>query len=525
MKYKVLITDPISESGIKLLESNNCEVIIKTDSPKYIDDIIENIDAWIIRSGTKILDIHIKKAKNLKIIGRAGVGIDNIDLDAATQHGIVVTNVPDGNSISAAEHTLAVILALSRNLHLGYDSLMKGKWDRANLIGNEIRNKTLGVVGLGKIGKEVIIRSQAFGLNVLGYDPFVDKNILNNDDVQIVSLDKLITDSDIISLHIPLNDSTKNLFDMKKLKKMKASAKIINVARGGIINEQDLASALNQNLIAGAGIDVFENEPLDKKNPLLKAKNCLLTPHLGASTYEAKEGVSKSICQQIIDFLEKNKLKSALNLPISDMSIFKKLQPFLNLAEVIGKIQSQLINSSIQKIKITCYGKFLDPKPISIAVVKGLLSNVVDDRLNYINALNVAEERGIEIINSLNNSTDKYENLVDVDVFTKNQTINIGGSVFFGKEFRILKFMKHDISFIPEGRILLKRNEDKPGVVGKIGTILGNFGVNIAEYILSRPYKNESPISIIKVDNKLNQKCLEKLNEIDEIIEVKQFKI
>ena len=525
MKYKVLITDPISDSGIKLLKDNDCEIIDRSNSSKSINNIIETIDAWIIRSGTKILKSDIQKAKNLKIIGRAGVGVDNIDINTATKYGIVVMNVPDGNSISAAEHTLAMILALSRNLHLGHQSLIKGKWERSNLVGNEIRNKTLGVIGLGKIGNEVIDRALSFRLKILGYDPYIDKDKYHNERVTIVSLDELIANSDIITLHVPLNDSTKNLINLKKIEMMKPGCKIINVARGGIINEYDLAKALNQNLISGAGIDVFENEPLSKDSPLINAKNCLLTPHLGASTIEAKEGVSISICHQTVEFLKNNELNNAINLPISDMNTLKKIQPFLNLAELIGKIQSQLIESSIQKIKIICYGKKIEPKPISIALIKGLLSNMIDDRVNYINALSIAHERGIEIISSSNNNIDKYENLIDIFVHTKKNIINVGGSVFFDDEYRILKFMNHDINFIPEGRILLKRNEDTPGVVGKVGTILGEFGVNIAEYILSRPYKNESPISIIKVDNKLNQKCLEKLNEIDEIIEVRQFKI
>ena len=250
MKYKVLITDPISDSGIKLLKDNDCEIIDRSNSSKSINNIIETIDAWIIRSGTKILKSDIQKAKNLKIIGRAGVGVDNIDINTATKYGIVVMNVPDGNSISAAEHTLAMILALSRNLHLGHESLIKGKWERSNLVGNEIRNKTLGVIGLGKIGNEVIDRALSFRLKILGYDPYIDKDKYHNERVTIVSLDELIANSDIITLHVPLNDSTKNLINLKKIKMMKPGSKIINVARGGIINEYDLAKALNQNFIS-----------------------------------------------------------------------------------------------------------------------------------------------------------------------------------------------------------------------------------------------------------------------------------
>ena len=525
MKYKVLITDPISDSGVRILENNNCEIINKVNDKKNIDKTINQIDAWIIRSGTQISKEHISKAKKLQIIGRAGVGVDNIDINAATKYGIVVMNVPDGNSISAAEHTMAMILALSRNLHLGHITLKEGLWERANLIGNELRGKKIGVVGLGKIGREVIDRALSFGVKILGYDPYVNKDLYSQDNIEIVDIDRLTRESDIVTLHVPLNDSTKNLFDLKRIKMMKKTAKIINVARGGIINESDLATALNDDIISGAGIDVFSNEPLTSNNPLNSAKNILLTPHLGASTYEAKEGVSLSICQQIIDFLEENKLNNAVNLPISDMAILNKIQPYLKLSELIGRIQSQLVDEPIVKIEIKCYGSISEVKPISIALVKGLLSNVIDNRINYINALSIAEERGIELINTLNPQIDKYENLIDTYIYTNDKVVNVGGSVFFGDEFRILKFMNHNINFVPEGHILLKRNKDIPGVVGKVGTILGECGINIAEYILSRPHKKEAPISIIKVDHSLSQDTLNQLKEIKEIIEIRQFEI
>ena len=525
MKYKILVTDPISDTGISILKDNDCEVIDCTEDKSKISDIIHEIDGWIIRSGTQITPDNIQSAKKLQVIGRAGVGIDNINLSSATKYGVVVMNVPDGNSISAAEHTMAMILTLSRNVHIGHSTLNEGSWERANLVGNELRNKTLGVVGLGRIGREVISRALSFDMKILGYDPYVNKELFNNDKVEIVDIDELTKNSDIITLHVPLNDSTKDLFDSKRLSKMKKNSKIINVARGGIINESDLADALNNDIISGAGIDVFSSEPLAVDNPLSKAKNILLTPHLGASTYEAKEGVSLSICNQVVNFLKESKLDNAVNVPISDMGILKKLQPYLELSELIGKIQSQLIDEPVTKVKIDCYGPIDDVKPISIGLIKGLLSSIVDNRINYINALSIAEERGIELSNTFTPQIDKYANLIDCYVYTDNRTINVGGGVFFGDKFRILKFMDHEINFNPEGYIILSRNKDIPGVVGKVGTILGESGINIAEYILSRPKIKENPISIIKVDNSLSQDCLKELNKIDELIEIRQFKI
>ena len=530
IKFKVLISDPISDSGIKILEDNNCEIINKVNSKDTINDVIDKIDAWIIRSGTQITPIEIKAAKKMQVIGRAGVGIDNINLNEATKNGVVVMNVPDGNCISAAEHTMAMILALLRNLHTGHITLGQGLWERANLVGNELKGKTLGVVGLGKIGKEVIDRALSFGLKVLGYDPYVNADLYNEVKIKIVDLDRLTKESDIITLHVPLNKSTTELFNLKRMKMMKKEAKIINVARGGIINESDLVKALNEDIISGAAIDVFLNEPLIKDSPLITAKNCLLTPHLGASTYEAKESVSTSICQQVADFLNHEKLMNVVNFPVSDINILKEIQPYLELSELIGMIQSQLIDEPIVKIEVICSGSYAEAsldgvkRPITVAFIKGLLSKVIDNRINYINALSIAEERGIELINTLS-SSNKYENLIDTHVYTNNKVFNIGGSISFGNEFRILKFMNHDINFIPKGNILFKRNKDTPGVVGKIGTVLGEYNVNIAEYILSRPQKEEAPISIIKIDNRLDKDCLAKLKNIEEIIEIRQFKV
>ena len=362
-------------------------------------------------------------------------------------------------------------------------------------------------------------------MKIIGYDPHVNQNLFDVDKVKIDSLENLFKTSDLITVHVPLNDSTKDLIDSKALSNMKREAKIVNVARGGIINEKDLADALNDDLISGAGIDVFSKEPLTKDNPLLNAKNILLTPHLGASTYEAKEGVSVSICEQSIDFVNNSKLTNAINVPIGDMSVLKKIQPFLDMCELLGKIISQLIDESVVKIEINCFGITEDVKPMSIAFVKGLLSNVIDDRVNYINALSIAEERGIEIFNTFNSQSEKYANFVDTKIYTRDKIFNIGGGVFFKDEFRILRFMEHDINFIPKGNTILLKNKDVPGVVGKVGTILGVSGINIAEYILSRPQKNETPISVIKVDDILDDNCIKNLNNLDEIIEVKQFNI
>ena len=307
--YKVLVTDPISDKGLAIITDAGLELVYEPAlSPDELNAAVVDVHGWVIRSGTTITAEHLELAKKLQVIGRAGVGVDNIDIKAATNKGVLVMNMPDGNTISAAEHTMALISTLSRNIQLGHLGLMNGECNRHKLAGNELRGKTLGVVGLGRIGRELIKRAHGFEMKILGYDPYVNQEMFNPEKVKVVDLDELTTESDFISVHVPLTDNTRDLYDANRLAMMKPTARIINVARGGIINEADLANALNNGVIAGAALDVFVSEPLGEDSPLVTAKNILLTPHLGASTHEAKEGVSLGICEQVRDFLQEEKL-------------------------------------------------------------------------------------------------------------------------------------------------------------------------------------------------------------------------
>ena len=317
---KILFTDPLHNEGIRLLKNANFEVIDGTNASieKKIS-LSSNVDAWLIRSGTTINKKAIDRAQNLKIIGRAGVGVDNIDIEYATKRGIVVTNTPDVNTTSACEHTIALMLTLSRNISLGDQSIKIGNWNRDELIGTELRSKTIGIIGMGKIGRELMKRCLSFDMKILAYDPYVNKALIESKNVDLVSLDELFSNSDFISTHVPLNDNTRDLINKESFSLMKSNVRIINVARGGIINEQDLADALKKNKIAGAAIDVFSKEPIETNNPLINAPNVILTPHLGASTEEAKKGVSTAICKQVIDYLLNDKISNALNFPITKL--------------------------------------------------------------------------------------------------------------------------------------------------------------------------------------------------------------
>ncbi len=525
--YKVLVTDPISQNGLDILSDSDIEVINLTNpSQDEICKILPDIHAWIVRSGTKITSDYIKQAKKLQIIGRAGVGVDNIDIDESTNHGIIVMNMPDGNTISAAEHTMAMISCLSRNIQLGHMGLVSGSWDRHKLVGNELKGKALGVIGLGRIGREVIKRASSYDMSILGYDPYVNQSMFDENKIKVVDLDYLTENSDIITIHVPLIDSTKDLFDYKRISKMKNDAKLINVARGGIVNEEDLSKALKNDVISGAAIDVFKEEPLNENSPLLKTKNILLTPHLGASTFEAKEGVSVGICRQIVDFLNKGKLANPINMPFSDLTKIKTMKPFLDISLLMGKLQSQIDNEPIDSVSIECFGEIEDTKPIVLSFLIGLLEKTSDIKLNFVNSGSIANDRGINYTHSHNSKSIDYSNLIISKIKnSKGKEYTISGSVFDKGHLRLVEIMGFEIDVMPEGNMLLIENLDVPGVIGKVGKILGDSEINIAEFLLSRTSKGDNAFSIVKVDDKISEILMKTLQDLDEIMNVIQLKV
>ena len=521
---KVLVSDPITKAGMAILKEADFDVVYLPDaSDDEKADACKDVHAWVVRSGTQATANMINSADNLQVIGRAGVGTDNIDITAATRKGIVVMNTPDVNTISAAEHTVAMMLALSRNIPLGHGGIIKGQWNRNALVGTELRNKTLGVVGLGKIGREVIQRSRSFNMNILGFDPYVSQDMFDEEEVRVVDLDTLTSESDYITLHVPFIDSTKDLFDFDRLCRMKDSARIINVARGGIINEADLAKALNEDKIAGAAIDVFTSEPIGENNPLVKAKNIVMTPHLGASTAEAKEGVSLAVCEQVRDYLLHEKLANAINMPISDLAKLKEIQPNLDLSEAMGKLQSQLETGVIQKVHIECAGSMEETKPAMLAFLKGLLSSRIPDRVNYVNAESLALDLGIKIEYSYSSNCGSYENLIRTQVTGENGSNQINGSIFENKRLRLVKILGYEMDITPRGTLLFVHNKDVPGVVGKVGTALGSSQINIGAYILSRDAVDGEAFAVIRVDNEVPEKILTELADMQEIISIQQI--
>ncbi len=521
---KILISDPIADNGLDILNKSGLDTLYLPEATtEEILRYSKDIHGWIIRSGTIISSDIINQCQNLQVIGRAGVGVDNIDFTSATRKGVIIMNTPDVNTISAAEHTVALILALSRNIHLGHLSLNDGKWNRNELVGSELRNKTLGIIGLGKIGREVMSRCRSFNMNLIGFDPFINQDILSDNEIRITDLDTLTETADYITIHVPLSDKTRDLFNYERLCRMKSDARIINVARGGIINENDLAKILKEEKISGAAIDVFTSEPINKNHPLVGVPNILLSPHLGASTIEAKDGVSRTICEQVRDYLISGKLTNALNMPISNMETLNDIKSLLDLAELLGSIQSQMSIGPIKSISIECQGKINEPKSIALAFVKGLLESIVPERINYINAETIAKELGLTIEFHYSSSESSYLNLISTKVIINNKTIQLDGSVFDDGRPRIVNILGREMEVTPKGAMLFVENKDIPGVIGKVGTMLGNLKINIAAYLLNRDIKNDSAFAVIRVDNSLSDRDLEALLDIEEINSVQQI--
>lgn len=523
---KVLVSDPITDAGMAILKDAGLDIVYLPDgTSEEKQTAAMDVHGWIIRSGTKITADMIQSAENLQVIGRAGVGVDNIDFPSATRKGIVVMNTPDVNTISAAEHTVALMLTLSRNIHLGHSGLEKGEWNRNQLVGTELRHKTLGIVGLGKIGREVMDRCRSFGMKMIGYDPFVNQDMFREDEIKIVDLDTLTETADFITLHVPLNDHTRDLFDFERLCRMKPTARIINVARGGIINEADLAKAVIEEKIAGAAIDVFTSEPIDGTHPLIGIPNIVLSPHLGASTKEAKEGVSKAICEQVRDYLLHEKLSNALNMPITDMAKLKEIQPYLELAELLGNLQSQFADGPISHVSIECTGTADETKPISLACLKGLLQTHVPERINYINAETIAKELGVELDLHYSTAESSYRNLISTKVTINGIEYRLDGSVFEDARPRLVNIWGREMEVTPRGTMLFVENKDVPGVIGNVGTFLGGLNINIAAYLLNRNGGNGKAFAVIRLDNSLSKDNLKAMREIDDIQSISQIQV
>jgi len=499
---KVLVSDNLAEEGIELLRENP-DITVDVKPKMELQELIKHIseyDALLVRSATKVTGEVIDAAKNLKVIGRAGVGVDNIDVEAASKRGILVMNTPGGNTISAAEHTMSMLLALSRCIPQANVSLKSRQWEKKKFLGTEIFKKTLGIIGVGRIGAEVAKRAQSFGMEIIAYDPYISKAHAREISVKLVSFPELIKQADYITIHAPLTSETKHIVNRETINQMKGGVKIINCARGGIIDEAALAEGVKSGKVGGAALDVFENEP-PFDSPILGLENIIVTPHLGASTEEAQINVARDIALQVLDFLKKGIVRNAVNMPELDPEKMKTLGPYIDLCEKLGRLQAQIGEGGFTQIVVQYSGEILrhEIKPLTIALLKGLLEPILEREVNFVNAPLIVQERGIKVIESKVSKVEDFANLIVVQAMTEKGENMVAGTLLGKKEPRLVRIGEFDLDVIPEGYMLLCSNLDKPGVIGKIGTILGNRKINIAGMQVGRKTVGGKALTIINV--------------------------
>jgi D-3-phosphoglycerate dehydrogenase len=518
---KVLVSDSLSEKGIEILEKG-AEVDVRTGmSPEELKACIGEYDALVVRSQTQVTEDVIKAAENLKIIGRAGVGVDNIDVEAATQRGIIVINAPEGNMISAAEHTIAMMMAISRNIPQANQSMRAGKWDRKLFMGVEVRGKTLGVVGLGRIGTEVAKRAQGMEMNIMAYDPFISEERAADLGVKLTTVEDIVLNADYITVHTPLTKDTRNLIDREEFEKAKPGVRIINCARGGIINEKALAEAVASGKVAAAAIDVFTSEP-PTGSPLLEQDNIIVTPHLGASTKEAQVNVAVDVAEQIINFNQGLPVKNAINMPYVKQEIMKVLQPYLPLAEKIGKLAAQLMEEKYERIEVSYSGEIADwdTGPVTVAALKGLLEFAMGSSVNYVNAPVIAKERKIKVVESKSKTTESYSSLIMVNIFNNGKVKTVGGTMV-GTNPRIVQIDEFSIDVLPLGHMIIALHEDHPNIIGPCCMLLGKHDINIAGMQVGRIKAGGTAIMALNVDSEVNEEILNEIRAVKGILNAK----
>lgn len=526
---KVLISDSMSDRCVEIFKNApGLQVDVNTKlKPEELKKVIKDYHGLVVRSATKVTAEIIEAADNLKVIGRAGTGVDNIDMQAATKKGIVVMNTPGGNTITTAEHAVSMLMALARKIPQATASMRKGEWEKKKFEGTEVTSKTLGILGVGNIGSVVADRAQGLKMNVIAYDPYLSQDAANRMGVEPVSLDELYKRSDFISIHVPLTNETKGAVNKDAFAKMKKGVKIINCARGGIVNEKDLCNAIKSGIVSGAAMDVFEKEPALPDNPLLQMEEVILTPHLGASTAEAQENVAIAIAEQIVDYLVKGTIRNAVNVPSVPAELLASLSPYITLAEKLGSFQGQILKGGIEEVVVEYSGDVVsyDVAPVTIAAIKGLLDQLMDQQVNFVNAPFVAKERGIKVIEIKSSRAIDFASSITIKVKTKESENLIEGALFGKKEPRIVRIDKFFLDAVPEGYLLVLNNYDKPGVIGNVGTLLGTGNINIARLHLGRQAIGGEAVSVWNIDMPLPAELLSKLLKLPNMISAKVVKL
>jgi D-3-phosphoglycerate dehydrogenase / 2-oxoglutarate reductase len=514
---KILISDKLAEDGINFLnEQDGIQIHIQTGlNEDALCEIIPEYDALLIRSDTQVTGKVLRAAKNLKVVGRAGIGVDNVDLDVAMEQGIIVMNTPDANATTTAELAIAHIFSLSRNLPVANQSVREGKWDRSKLTGAEITHKTLAILGFGTIGRIVAQRGNGLGMRVIAHDPFVAPDIFAKHGAEMVDLETLLKQADYLTLHCPLLEKTRNIIGREQLAMMKKTARLINCARGGLVDEASLYEALKEGCIAGAALDVYEHEP-PKDSPLLSLDNIVFTPHLGASTKEAQVAVSVEIARQVVKYLQTGEAVNALNLPRLSADELKKAQPFMNLAHILGKVLVGLIDQPIEKLEVAVFGKAAQAKirPISTEAMVGLLAGQFDTPVNRVNVENIAKRQGITLIESQTEESEGYQSLIKITGHCTDKAISLAGTLLGDHHPRLVSINHFEIEVVPEGVLLITRHDDKPGVIAAISSILGASNINITRMQVSIADEQQSAMMVISVSEPLNDTLLKAICDV-----------
>ena len=517
MTHRILVADPLHPAGLEILRSGDTEVVeLADDDLDRLPDIVSDFDALVVRSRTTVDRELLERGASLQVVARAGIGIDNVDVAAATERGILVINAPTANLVAATEHTFALLLALTRRVSAAHEAMRRERWERARFIGVELRGKTIGIIGFGRIGQAVARRAAAFDMAVIASDPFLDESVANRLDVDLVPLDDLLARADVVSLHTPLTDETSNLLSAERIARMKPGALLVNCARGGVVDEDALLDALNEGRLGGAALDVFAEEPPSDWS-LAKHPGVVTTPHIGAQTVEAQERVATDTARMVLGALDGSLSVTAVNLPFR--SAGPRAEAFLGLAERMALLAGLVLGGSLREVSLDLWGLDDDlAAPLSVAVTRGVLAPHLGSSVNYVNAARLARERGIQVVRSTHSESDEYPHLIEITITGSAGSVEIAGAVLRDGDPRVVRFSGYSLEFRPEGRLIVLRNKDVPGVVGRLGTLLGDAGVNIAEIHLARVPADEA-VAVIRVDEAPPPDLVARLTELPEIHE------
>jgi len=518
---KVLISDNLAPVGSQILMDAGLVVDIKTGlTPDELKKVIPEYEGLVIRSATKVTTDIIEAATSLKVVGRAGIGLDNVDVAAASKHGIVVMNAPDGNATTAAEHAIAMMVSMARNIPQATSSMKDGKWEKKKFMGRELTGKTLGIVGIGRIGSIVAERAQGLKMKVIAYDPHMPEELVKKLGVELTTLEEVCKRSDFISVHVPMTKDTRHIISSKQFRMMKKDAMFIDCARGGVVDEESLYEALRTGEIAGAALDVFAVEPTTKENcPLLALDNFICTPHLGASTSEAQENVAIAIAKQIAEYLRTGVVSNAVNVPSVSSDVLSKVGPYLTLAEMLGSFHMQIAKGGVEEINLEYIGDFeeLTTSPITVAFLKGLFTPILQDAVNYVNAPLIAKERGIRVVESRTGHSDDFTSLLAIRVKTTEGENMLAGTVFGKNEPRLVRMNTFRLEALPTGPMLFVYNKDVPGVIGALGTTLGQHGVNISRMTVGREKEHGRNVILLNTDSTVNKDLLKTVQQLEHI--------